>query len=164
MPRLWLGKSISASLQLYTLIFLPADYTLLSLFLFAQDWNLLLPPTSCTASPKTVHHLLLEKGKHHYITSLCPSRLYCMLLVLWFLFQISLSMNCQPPKHTGRAAQIQTVFIALLFFPSFVGALSMVAFTVWRCDPFIWYFQFGSINGFLTKLHFYSATFCEHSI
>lgn len=41
-------------------------------------------------------------------------------------------MNCQPPKHTGRAAQMQTVFIALLFLPSFVGALSMVAYTVWR--------------------------------
>lgn len=54
--------------------------------------------------------------------------------VIRFLFQISLSMNCQPPKHTGRAAQMQTVFIALLFFPSFVGALSMVAYTVWRWD------------------------------
>lgn len=82
-----------------------------------------------------------------------------MLLVLRFLFQISLSMNCQPPKHSGRAAQIQTVFIALLFFPSFVGALSMVAFTVWRCDPFILHFQF--IDCLQTKWHLQCYTlFC----
>lgn len=46
--------------------------------------------------------------------------------------QVSLSMNCQPPKHIGRAAQMHTVYIALLFFPSFIGALSLVAYTVWR--------------------------------
>lgn len=46
--------------------------------------------------------------------------------------QVSLSMNCKPPKHTGGAAQMQTVYVALLFFPSFVGALSLVAYTVWR--------------------------------
>uniref|UniRef100_A0A673KK82 Transmembrane channel-like protein n=1 Tax=Sinocyclocheilus rhinocerous TaxID=307959 RepID=A0A673KK82_9TELE len=77
-----------------------------------------------------------------YFSPLLPVMQVLKLFIIFYLKKISLSMNCQPPKHTGRAAQIQTVFIALLFFPSFVGVLSMVAFTVWRCDPFILHFQF----------------------
>lgn len=46
--------------------------------------------------------------------------------------QVSLTMNCQPPRRTGRAAQMQTILIALLFFPFFVGALSIVAYSAWR--------------------------------
>lgn len=49
-----------------------------------------------------------------------------------FPAQVSLYQNCQPPRRSGRAAQMQTIFIALLFVPSFVGAFSMVAYTVWR--------------------------------
>lgn len=48
--------------------------------------------------------------------------------------KVSLAQNCQPPQRTGRAAQMQTILIALLFFPSFVGALSIVAYTAWRYD------------------------------
>ncbi|CDR01070.1 unnamed protein product, partial [Oncorhynchus mykiss] len=67
---------------------------------------------------------------------LCNARsILCVL-------QVSLTQNCQPPRRAGRAAQMQTIFIAILFFPSFVGALSMVAYTVWilppsdKCGPF----------------------------
>lgn len=55
----------------------------------------------------------------------------CVLLPLP---QVSLTQNCQPPRRSGRAAQMQTFFIALLFFPFFVGALSMVAYTAWRYE------------------------------
>lgn len=48
--------------------------------------------------------------------------------------KVSLAQNCQPPQRTGRAAQMQTILIALLFFPSFVGALSIVAYTAWRYE------------------------------
>ncbi|XP_052361061.1 transmembrane channel-like protein 5 [Oncorhynchus keta] len=62
--------------------------------------------------------------------------------ILFYLKKVSLTQNCQPPRRAGRAAQMQTIFIAILFFPSFVGALSMVAYTVWtlppsdKCGPF----------------------------
>ena len=46
--------------------------------------------------------------------------------------QVSLIQNCQPPRRVGRAAQMKTIFIALLFFPSFVGSLSLLAYTSWR--------------------------------
>uniref|UniRef100_A0A3B5AU89 Transmembrane channel-like protein n=1 Tax=Stegastes partitus TaxID=144197 RepID=A0A3B5AU89_9TELE len=48
---------------------------------------------------------------------------------------VSLTQNCQPPRRSGRAAQMQTIFIFLLFFPFFVGALSMVAYTAWTLNP-----------------------------
>lgn len=55
--------------------------------------------------------------------------------LLFYLKKVSLTHNCQPPRRSGRAAQMQTIFIALLFFPSFLGALSMVAYTVWSLTP-----------------------------
>ncbi|XP_048058586.1 transmembrane channel-like protein 5 [Megalobrama amblycephala] len=70
-----------------------------------------------------------------YYSPLLPVMQVIKLFIIFYLKKVSLSMNCQPPKHTGRAAQIQTVFIALLFFPSFVGTLAMVSFTVWRLRP-----------------------------
>lgn len=59
----------------------------------------------------------------------------CVSLWSWVLLphpQVSLTQNCQPPRRSGRAAQMQTIFIALLFFPFFVGALSIVAYSCWR--------------------------------
>ncbi|XP_066498856.1 transmembrane channel-like protein 5 [Hoplias malabaricus] len=70
-----------------------------------------------------------------YFSPLLPVIQVIKLFIIFYLKRISLSMNCQPPKRTGRAAQMQTVFIALLFIPSFVGALSMVAYTVWSLTP-----------------------------
>ncbi|TUS23624.1 Transmembrane channel-like protein 5 [Bagarius yarrelli] len=77
-----------------------------------------------------------------YFSPLLPVLQVLKLFIIFYLKRVSLSMNCQPPKHIGRAAQMQTVYVALLFFPSFVGALSLVAYTVWclkpseQCGPF----------------------------
>lgn len=49
--------------------------------------------------------------------------------------QVSLTQNCQPPQRSSRAAQMRTIFIFLLFFPFFVGALSVVAYTAWTLNP-----------------------------
>uniref|UniRef100_A0A671PRL8 Transmembrane channel-like protein n=1 Tax=Sinocyclocheilus anshuiensis TaxID=1608454 RepID=A0A671PRL8_9TELE len=85
-----------------------------------------------------------------YFSPLLPVMQVLKLFIIFYMKKISLSMNCQPPKHTGRATQIQTVFIALLFFPSFVGALSMVAFTVWSLKPSD---QCGPFQGLDTPFH-----------
>ncbi|KAK3552740.1 hypothetical protein QTP86_022150 [Hemibagrus guttatus] len=70
-----------------------------------------------------------------YFSPLLPILQVIKLFIIFYLKRVSLSMNCQPPKHIGRAAQMQTVYVALLFFPSFVGALSLVAYTVWSLKP-----------------------------
>uniref|UniRef100_A0A8C1Z949 Transmembrane channel-like protein n=1 Tax=Cyprinus carpio TaxID=7962 RepID=A0A8C1Z949_CYPCA len=85
-----------------------------------------------------------------YFSPLLPVMQVLKLFILFYLKKISLSMNCQPPKHIGRAAQIQTVFIAILFFPSFVGVLSMVAYTVWSLEPSN---QCGPFQGLETPFH-----------
>ncbi|KAF0037778.1 hypothetical protein F2P81_010652 [Scophthalmus maximus] len=70
-----------------------------------------------------------------YFSPLLPAIQIVKFFILFYLKKVSLTQNCQPPRRTGRAAQMQTTFIALLFFPFFVGALSMVAYTAWRLTP-----------------------------
>ncbi|XP_061888742.1 transmembrane channel-like protein 5 isoform X1 [Entelurus aequoreus] len=70
-----------------------------------------------------------------YFSPLLPAIQIVKFLTLFYVKKVSLTHNCQPPRRTGRAAQMQTIFVALLFFPFFVGALSMVAYTAWRLTP-----------------------------
>ncbi|XP_045902206.1 transmembrane channel-like protein 5 isoform X2 [Micropterus dolomieu] len=70
-----------------------------------------------------------------YFSPLLPAIQILKFFILFYLKKVSLTQNCQPPRRAGRAAQMQTIFIALLFFPFFVGALSIVAYTAWRLTP-----------------------------
>lgn len=70
-----------------------------------------------------------------YFSPLLPVIQILKFLILFYVKKVSLTQNCQPPRRSGRAAQMQTIFIALLFFPSFVGALSIVAYTAWSLTP-----------------------------
>ncbi|KAG7214543.1 hypothetical protein INR49_023058, partial [Caranx melampygus] len=70
-----------------------------------------------------------------YFSPLLPVMQIIKFFILFYLKKVSLTQNCQPPRRIGRAAQMQTTFIALLFFPFFVGALSMVAYTAWSLTP-----------------------------
>ncbi|XP_010871181.2 transmembrane channel-like protein 5 isoform X2 [Esox lucius] len=70
-----------------------------------------------------------------YFSPLLPVIQIIKFFTLFYLKKVSLTRNCQPPRHAGRAAQMQTIFIAILFFPSFVGALSMLAYTMWTLSP-----------------------------
>ncbi|XP_045547112.1 transmembrane channel-like protein 5 isoform X2 [Salmo salar] len=100
-----------------------------------------------------------------YFSPLLPVIQIIKFFILFYLKKVSLTQNCQPPRRAGRAAQMQTIFIAILFFPSFVGALSMVAYTVWtlppsdNCGPFrglnttfsaiqIWMDDLNGVDGF----------------
>ncbi|XP_062420621.1 transmembrane channel-like protein 5 [Pungitius pungitius] len=70
-----------------------------------------------------------------YFSPLLPAIQILKFFILFYLKKVSLIQNCQPPRRSGRAAQMQTIFMALLFFPFFVGALSMVAYTAWSLSP-----------------------------
>ncbi|KAM3864562.1 transmembrane channel-like protein 5 [Diretmus argenteus] len=70
-----------------------------------------------------------------YFSPLLPVIQIIKFFILFYLKKVSLTQNCQPPRRSGRAAQMQTIFIALLFFPFFVGALSIVAYTAWSLTP-----------------------------
>ncbi|KAF6716042.1 Transmembrane channel-like protein 5 [Oryzias melastigma] len=70
-----------------------------------------------------------------YFSPLLPSIQILKFFILFYLKKVSLTQNCQPPRRTGRAAQMQTIFIFLLFFPFFVGAISIVGYTSWSLNP-----------------------------
>ncbi|KAM6939838.1 transmembrane channel-like protein 5 [Xenentodon cancila] len=70
-----------------------------------------------------------------YFSPLLPAIQILKFFILFYLKKVSLTHNCQPPRRSGRAAQMQTIFIFLLFFPFFVGALSVVAYTAWSLSP-----------------------------
>ncbi|KFV99484.1 Transmembrane channel-like 5, partial [Eurypyga helias] len=55
--------------------------------------------------------------------------------IVFYVKKVSLMMNCQPPRKVWRTAQMTTSFMFLLFFPCFLGVLSVIGVTVWRLKP-----------------------------
>ncbi|XP_052535545.1 transmembrane channel-like protein 5 isoform X2 [Tympanuchus pallidicinctus] len=55
--------------------------------------------------------------------------------IVFYVKKVSLMRNCQPPRKAWRAAQMTTFFMFILFFPSLIGVLSVIAVTVWRLKP-----------------------------
>ncbi|XP_004373499.1 transmembrane channel-like protein 5 isoform X1 [Trichechus manatus latirostris] len=68
----------------------------------------------------------------------CPLLPFIQMIALFIMFyvkNISLMMNFQPPSKAWRASQMMTFFILLLFFPCFLGVLCTLAVTIWRLKP-----------------------------
>ncbi|XP_056117925.1 transmembrane channel-like protein 6 isoform X1 [Rhinichthys klamathensis goyatoka] len=57
------------------------------------------------------------------------------LLLLFYFKKTSLMKNFQAPRKHWRATQMSTLFVSLLFLPSFIGALMCVIYTMWRIKP-----------------------------
>uniref|UniRef100_A0A4X2K5N4 Transmembrane channel-like protein n=1 Tax=Vombatus ursinus TaxID=29139 RepID=A0A4X2K5N4_VOMUR len=72
------------------------------------------------------------------------------LFIMLNVKRISLMMNCLPPSKVWRASQMMTLFIFLLFFPSFTGVLCVLAITVWRLKPSA---QCGPFQGLPSIIH-----------
>ncbi|KGL77820.1 Transmembrane channel-like 5, partial [Tinamus guttatus] len=70
-----------------------------------------------------------------FFSPLLPGIQMITFSIVFYVKKVSLMMNCQPPRKVWRAAQMTTLFIFLLFFPSFVGVLSVIGVTVWRLKP-----------------------------
>ncbi|KAJ1097111.1 hypothetical protein NDU88_002238 [Pleurodeles waltl] len=77
-----------------------------------------------------------------FFSPLLPVIQILKLFIIFYVKKVSLMMNCVPPRRAWKASQMTTVFIFLLFFPSFTGVLSVVGITVWSrnssstCGPF----------------------------
>ncbi|KGL94553.1 Transmembrane channel-like 5, partial [Charadrius vociferus] len=66
---------------------------------------------------------------------LLPGIQFISFSIIFYVKKVSLTMNCQPPRKVWRTAQMTTSFMFLLFFPSFLGVLSVIGVTVWRLKP-----------------------------
>nr|XP_014346054.1 PREDICTED: transmembrane channel-like protein 5 [Latimeria chalumnae] len=70
-----------------------------------------------------------------YFAPLLPIIQIIKYLVIFYVKKVSLMMNCQPSRRAWRAAQMTTVFISLMFFPSFSGAVIILGVTLWKREP-----------------------------
>ncbi|XP_019608627.2 transmembrane channel-like protein 5 isoform X2 [Rhinolophus sinicus] len=71
-------------------------------------------------------------------TFFCPLLPFIQMITLSIMFyvkNVSLMMNFQPPSKAWRASQMMTCFIFVLFFPSFTSVLCTLAITIWRLTP-----------------------------
>uniref|UniRef100_A0AAZ3RKJ0 Transmembrane channel-like protein n=1 Tax=Oncorhynchus tshawytscha TaxID=74940 RepID=A0AAZ3RKJ0_ONCTS len=64
-----------------------------------------------------------------------PSSLLVNSLVAFLPPQSSLLVNCQASRKLWRASQMSTLFISLLCFPSFLGAIVSVTYTILTIKP-----------------------------
>ncbi|KAM7152351.1 transmembrane channel-like protein 5 isoform 1-T5 [Macrochelys suwanniensis] len=70
-----------------------------------------------------------------FFAPLMPAMQIISFFVIFYVKKVSLMRNCQPPRKVWRASQMTTLFIFLLFFPSFTGVLSVMGVTIWRRTP-----------------------------
>nr|XP_010311580.1 PREDICTED: transmembrane channel-like protein 5 [Balearica regulorum gibbericeps] len=70
-----------------------------------------------------------------FFSPLLPGIQMISFSIVFYVKKVSLLMNCQPPRTGWRTAQMTASFMFLLFFPSFLGVLSVIGITVWRLKP-----------------------------
>ncbi|KAM9208173.1 transmembrane channel-like protein 5 [Dugong dugon] len=80
------------------------------------------------------------------------------LVIMFYVKNISLKMNFQPPSKAWRASQMMTFFILLLFFPCFLGVLCTLAVTIWSLKPSVDCGPFRGLPYFINAIYHWIDT------
>lgn len=93
-----------------------------------------------------------------FFSPLLPLIQMIALFIMFYVKNISLMMNFQPPSKAWRASQMITVFILLLFFPSFTGVLCTLGIIIWRLKPSRTCGPFRSLPSFIQSIYLWIDT------
>ncbi|XP_041943561.1 transmembrane channel-like protein 5 isoform X1 [Alosa sapidissima] len=70
-----------------------------------------------------------------YFSPLLPIIQIVKLFIIFYMKKVSISLICRPSTRAGLGAEMKTAFTALLFFPSYIGSLFIMGYTVWSLKP-----------------------------
>ncbi|XP_063077569.1 transmembrane channel-like protein 5 isoform X2 [Engraulis encrasicolus] len=70
-----------------------------------------------------------------YFSPLLPIIQIVKLFILFYMKKLSISLILRPSTGPGLAAEMKMAFVALLFFPSYIGSLFIVGYIIWRLKP-----------------------------
>ncbi|XP_032817117.2 transmembrane channel-like protein 6 isoform X1 [Petromyzon marinus] len=145
--------------DLYRLVVMDFIFSLLGTFFIEFVWRLLLSSSSSSSSCRGKSSSEPEQQGSHkpefdiarnvldliygqtlawlgiFFAPLLPLVQLIKLIILFYVKRRSLYLNCQPPTKPWRASQMSTIFLLLLFFPSFFSVVAVVAVTMWTREP-----------------------------
>ncbi|NWI54802.1 TMC6 protein, partial [Calyptomena viridis] len=148
----WLRRSVVCSTEecwetcvgqdLYRFVVMDFIFTLLDTLLGELVWRLILEKRLRQRPEFDIARNVLELMYGQTLTwlgilfaPLLPAVQMVKLLLLFYIKKTYLMRSCQSPSKPWQASHMNTIFITLLWCPSFLGATVFLSYTIWSVRP-----------------------------